>query len=148
MSSRRLSPAFGLLTPLALTLPLALFAIGCGGAGPQMGRVSGTVSHQGAPLTKGNITFVPSSPEGTYATSQIRPDGSYDLSTSEYGQGAVVGDYQVAVTDLAPEDIPDFIPREPVESKSQISPKYADISTSGLTATVKRGGNTFNFDLE
>jgi hypothetical protein len=148
VSIRIQSPIVRFLVAPLLAFPLAMIALGCGGSGPPMGRVSGTVSQQGTPLTKGNITFVPTSPDGVIATSQIGPDGTYQLSTAEYGPGAVVGDYQVAVTDISPDEVLDYIPKEPVESKSQISPKYGDVSTSGLTATVERGGNDFDFDLE
>lgn len=131
-----------------LGLSLTLLAFGCGGSGPQMGRVSGVVSQKGTPLTKGNITFVPTEPGGTIATSQIGSDGRYELETPQYGRGAVVGDYQIAVTDISPDEILDYIPKKAVENKSQLSPKYSDVRTSGLTAKVERGSNTFNFDLE
>lgn len=129
-------------------LLLAVAAAGCGSSGPQTGRVSGKITHKGEPLTKGNITFVPNAPDTPNAVSPIGPDGTYELTTSEYGRGAVVGDYKVAISGLAPSDILDYIPKEPVARKSPLSPKYEDTNTSGLTAKVERGSNTYNFDLD
>ncbi|RUL86269.1 hypothetical protein [Tautonia sociabilis] len=149
MSNRLLSPALRLAAGGSLSICLALIAAGCGSSGPTMGRVSGVVTHGGAPLTKGNVTFVPDDPDAPYATGQIGPDGSYTLATSEFGDGAVVGSYKVAISGLGPEDVLDYIPPDASDQpQSPISLKYADVNTSGLTATVERGSNTFNFDLE
>src|SRR5258708_2386637 len=92
---------------------LAIFAIalgfgpvvaGCGGSSvrPTMGRVHGTVSYEGKPLDKGRITFTPVSSDGisggTGAMSPIESDGSFDLTTFDTGDGAIVGQHIVTVT--------------------------------------------------
>jgi hypothetical protein len=116
-----------------------------------MGRVRGTVTVKGQPLTKGTITFVPTDEKHPNATSLIGPDGSYNLQTREPGDGAELGDYRVVVSGVANEEILDYIPKGKVKAKadkSGISAKYQDPEQSGLKATVKSGQNNFPFNLE
>jgi hypothetical protein len=114
-----------------------------------MGRVRGTVTVKGQPLTKGTITFVATDEKRPNATSMIGSDGSYDLQTREPGDGAELGDYHVVVSDVANSEILDYIPKKAVAKKAAlISPKYGSVDTSGLKATVAGGSNRKDFDLE
>ncbi|MEJ7638585.1 MAG: hypothetical protein WKF75_11580 [Singulisphaera sp.] len=70
--------------------------------GPPMGRVSGTVTFQGKPLEKGTVTFISTDSQRPNATGTIQA-GSYTLQTTEPGDGAVVGDYKIAVSDIDPD---------------------------------------------
>ncbi len=136
--------------PFTLTALLALLGSGCSKSGPPMGRVSGKVTVKGAPLTKGTITFVPTDAARPNATSLISVDGAYNLQSREPGDGAELGDYQVVVSSVGNAEILDYIPKGKDAKKTAaiISPKYESADTSGLKATVKSGGNTFDFDLE
>lgn len=118
---------------------------GCGSGGPTMGRVSGKVTYKGAPVAKGTITFVSKNPENRNATGQIGGDGSYTLQTFKNDDGAIVGDYSVTIY-ARDEVILDYIPQKPVPPKYLAPAKY-ETADSGLTATVKKGSNTINFDL-
>jgi hypothetical protein len=132
---------------------LAAQLLGCqGGNSLPMAKVAGTVKLDGAPLTKGNVRFMPDSGKGTQgpmATGQIGSDGKFVLTTSAPGDGAHVGFYKVAVSCW---DEPPFDPKNPTApppAKSLIPERYGDEKTSELTAEVKRGGpNEFTFDLK
>lgn len=134
---------------LTLAVAAGLFASGCGSGGPRMGRVSGTVTYQGEPLKAGTVTFIATDTQRPNATGTIEADGSYSLQTSVPGDGAVVGDYKVAISDLDPNDFNTEMPGMPLQiPKSAIPKQYTDAGTSGLTATVESGRNRFDFDLK
>jgi hypothetical protein len=91
-----------LLAALALT--------GCGSNnGLSLGRVQGKVTYKGEPLKFGTVSFVPDTSKGTggpIAMGNIKDDGSYVLSTSDAGDGAVVGHHKISVVGLDPTPIP------------------------------------------
>ena len=64
--------------------------------------VSGTVTYNGKPLEKGEISFVPDDPTGVGATGTIE-NGSYTLSTGGNKDGARAGKYKVTIS--AKEDV-------------------------------------------
>jgi len=114
-----------------------------------MGRVSGTVKAGGKPLEAGTVTFVSTDGQRPNATGAIQPGGTYTLQTVEPGDGAVVGDYKVAISDVDSTALNTALPGAPVAApKSAIPKKYQDANASTLTATVERGSNTKNFDLD
>jgi len=139
----KLAAALGLLVAASLGVP------GCGSSGErELARVRGTVAIKGQPLTRGRITFIPNEAGRPNATSSIAADGSYDLQTHEPGDGAELGEYRVAISDVATSEILDYIPKKKVERKATVSPKFASADSSGLTASVQRGSNQKNFDLD
>lgn len=126
---------------------LSLLLPACGSSGPEMASVSGKVTYEGNPVTKGTISFQPLDPAGRPAVGEIGPDGSYSLQTEVPGDGALLGEYRVAIT--AREDvILDYIPKKPVPPKLLVPKKYEDPGTSELKAVVKSGSNDFPFDLK
>jgi len=86
------------LGPLAVLVVLILSPWGCGPAGgprPPMGKVHGKVSYKGTPLPRGTISFSPvtgekGSSSAMAAVGEIGSDGSFDLTTFDTGDGAVV----------------------------------------------------------
>ena len=71
---------------------------GCGGSTDPAAPVStvpvkGTVTYQGKPLTGGTIKFEPEG-AGREAYGQIKPDGTYVLSTYKPDDGAVLGPHR------------------------------------------------------
>ncbi len=120
---------------------------GCGPGGPEMARVSGTVSYQGEPLSKGSISFVSTEPGRPNASGPI-VDGSYTLQTREPNDGAELGEYKIAITDIDPDAANTALPGEPIELVSTLPEKYQNPDQSGLTRTVESGRNTFDFNLE
>ncbi len=80
------------------------------------------------------------------ALGRIEPDGSYRLSTLGTNDGALPGEYQVAVSDQGE------FPAEVVDA-AQIAPqgvlpaRYATAHTSELTATVPPGSRRLVIDF-
>jgi hypothetical protein len=123
----------------AVVVPLA----GCGG-GPQTAEVKGKVTYKGKAVPNGTITFLPES--GPTATGELKPDGTYTLTTFRDGDGAIPGNYTVII--MAMQDTTSVLP----ESRSALPPpivpiKYTHQTTTDLRAEVKPGKNTFDFDL-
>ena len=144
----RLSTLFG----------LSVLLLGCGGVDPDkpaLGRVSGTVTYKGNPLTTGLVTFVPSggagAESGQTASGEIGKNGGYSLTTFESGDGAVLGPHNVLVqaregSTTTGKGMP--APGEVVKPpKSLIPEKYAKGGTSPLRFEVKAGSNTYNIEL-
>lgn len=135
---------------LAFAVAIPALVAGCGGSGgPEMAKVSGKVTYQGKPLTKGTISFISVDPSGSNANSVIGPDGSYTLQTTNPNDGAVVGEYRVIVSDIDPNALNTPAPGEPVKKQERTIPeKYEKPDTSGLTKKVVSGSNTFDIALE
>lgn len=125
---------------------VVLTPLGCGKGGPVMGRVSGTVTYKGQPVKKGTVSFVSTEATRRNATGQLDANGYYTLQTEEPGDGAEVGDYEVALYSHQ-EKILDYTPKTPVKPERTIPEKYENPKTSGLKKTVQSGSNKFDFDL-
>ncbi|MEW4562687.1 hypothetical protein AB1K70_09185 [Bremerella sp. JC770] len=120
--------------------------VGCGSSGNS--TVTGTITTtDGQVVTGGRITFTSVSPPVS-ASSRIAPDGTYELSSVEPGDGAPVGNYQVAIVSKISSVGGDRNGRSVATSKSLVHEKYADIETSELTAQVAPGSNTINFEVD
>jgi hypothetical protein len=142
----------------------AALLLGCEGdpGKPKLGRVSGKVTYNGNPVTKGLVTLVPSSGPGAKtgqsATGEIGSDGSYTLTTFTDGDGAVLGEHVILVQsreeDPAIEGhgmpIPDAQGRVKIKPpKSLVPERYASVDQSPLHFTVKEGDNSpLNIDLK
>ena len=138
---------------------------------PKTVPVTGTVSLKGQPVAEAQVVFKPkgNSPSATGLTDS---SGTYRLMTFDV-EGAVPGEYSVAIfkydqaTLAAPSSssssaetsqggMPDdYVPPgigAPIKTsgpKNLLPAKYADASTSRLTATVKESGeNRIDFNLE
>ncbi|MDR1383076.1 MAG: Ig-like domain-containing protein [Planctomycetaceae bacterium] len=129
---------------------------GCGNKGPSVRFVEGTVTFEGKPVSKADVCFTPKSVDGIPATGITDANGVYHLTSAqggEFSKGAVAGEYDVRIMKyldldaVAPENpqIGDIVPL--AKPKHHLPEKYADVKTSGLSATVKKGKNTLNFDL-
>lgn len=72
---------------------------GCGPGGGPIGKVNGKIVAGGQPVTGGSLTFAPieSSKENpaSPASGQVKPDGTFVLSTNKEGDGAAVGKHRV-----------------------------------------------------
>jgi len=133
---------------LGVALMCALAATGCGSSGPTMGRVSGTVTYQGKPIEKGTVTFISTDGERPNATGPIE-GGSYTLQTSEPGDGAVVGEYKIAVSDIDPNAYITALPGAPAKKpKSGLPKQYLNADTSGMTFKVESGSQTKDIELK
>lgn len=123
--------ASGLLTALT----------GCDSSG---GKVSGKVTIDGAPLTKGDISFAPVE-AGPIATGKIDAGGNYTLNVGTK-KGIPPGKYRVTI--VAVEAVP-ASPENPMPLPKLLTPaKYNNSETSELTAEVKAGSNSIPFELK
>lgn len=125
---------------------MALTPLACSGSGPEMARVSGTVTYNGKPVPKGTVSFVSTEPGRRNATGMLDENGYYRLQTENPGDGAEVGDYDVTIYSHD-EKILDYKPKVPVKAERLVPAKYEDPKTSGLKRTVKSGSNTYDFPL-
>lgn len=152
---------------IAVSVSALVVVLGCGDDGSGLGRrykVTGKVTYKGAPVAHGTVNFLPTKPlppEGRAATGEIK-DGFYSLTTAGDNDGALPGDYNVAIVAL---DIDvasaasskaeggmihqgDAAHQKAIKNAKQLIPsKYTTGETSGLKATVDGSPKTFNFDL-
>ena len=141
---------------------LLLVVIGCGDPTGLEKRypVSGTVTYNGQPVPKGNVYFVPVDPKGRSASGSIEQDGSYRLTTAAEGDGALPGEYKVAVIaqDIDMTEVlkeagggagrqSETFRKATQQAKSLIPKKYSDPETSGLRKTVEARSNTIDIQL-
>jgi hypothetical protein len=122
-------------TSRLLTVAVLLAAAGCG---QRLHRVQGKVTYSdGTPVTEGLVVFESIQEPIRTARGDIRPDGSYELSTHKPGDGVAAGKYRVLV---APRTDPNAIdkPKPPPFDR-----RYSEFATSGLELEVKPGTNEF-----
>lgn len=122
---------------------IAMFLVtGCGsGDQPELGQVYGTITMDDAPLAGVEVLFGPKGFRSSAGYTDA--EGHYTLYYLAGVEGAVLGEHRVEV-------------RTPIEDESDpeaeanfvenIPPKYN--SQSELTAVVKAGDNTINFNLD
>jgi hypothetical protein len=152
---------------IALGVSAMVVVLGCGdesGLGRRY-KVTGKVTYNGAPVAHGSVNFIPTKPappEGRAAAGEIK-DGKYSLSTAGGGDGALAGDYNVAIVamdiDMSSaasskaeggrihEGDPAY--QKAVKAAKKLIPdKYGLSETSGLKATVDSSGKEHNFELK
>lgn len=139
----------------AVLVGLGLAGCGESSGRPPLGRVSGTVTYNGKPVTSGSVNFTPVSgrggDSGQPAIGQIESDGSYTLTTFDTGDGAVLGQHTVTVEtrDMSKFRVPKRGERIKYElPKMTIPPKYSDPKTTPLRYTVEPGSKTIDLDLK
>lgn len=138
---------------------------GCGGGDLPVNLVTGQVTLDGEPVADALVTFIPLAQGGMYASGMTDQGGMFRLNTNagsaRPGGGAMAGDYAVTVAKQErpaaipgassdPEDpsIDESAARKGPKPKYIIPKDYGSKETSGLTATVGEGNNTFEFKLE
>ncbi|WLD15068.1 hypothetical protein [Planctellipticum variicoloris] len=131
---------------------LALTVSGCGGDGRlPTAPVSGTVTFESAPVPTGSLLFVPEG-GGPSAQGNLDADGHYTLGTYTTNDGAILGRFKVMITAFTQPTGGAGLPEDTIKGDaapiSLISEVYGDLENSGLTATVVKGKNTIDFDLE
>lgn len=128
---------------VAICVSTGLIA-GCGSSTSKpSGSVSGRVTFQGQPVTSGVVNLM-SKTLGAGASAPLGEDGKYRLNDP-----LEVGDYKVMITPPPPAPPrPEDGPPKPRPTASDIPNKYRTEATTDLTATVKAGSNTFDFDMK
>jgi hypothetical protein len=138
---------------------LVLFGfIGCSNSdGPKTEYVEGNVTFNGQPLPKALVVFHPVNDTGIAASGTTNEQGIFRLTSLRGGApnaGTVVGEYRVSVS--RNKDEPASFREEKNASgtdkipvfESLIPIKYNNPAKSGLTATVEKKKNQFQFSLE
>lgn len=109
---------------------------------PRTFPVKGTVMYNGKPVPKGTVLFTPVS-GGPTATGELNEEGTYRLTTYKPGDGAVLGEYRVAI--MAMEGPLQGDP--PIAPPPIIPDKYSSLALSDLKANVHEGDNVCDFTL-
>jgi hypothetical protein len=132
-----------LLLVVACALPV-LTAAGCQGRG----NVHGKVTYNGKPVVFGTVLF-----HGKDGLRQgnISPDGSYAVRDVAAGEArAAVNSPNPRGIELYPNKNPKYKqePYPDVPGWFAIPNKYEDVSTSGLSYTIKGGSNQIDIELK
>ena len=140
--------------PILWLAPLALLvSAGCGGSGPEMIPVGGSVKFSDGTVPQGEVAVVrfepvqPSDAGGAAgeaeirkgASGDIRPDGSFTLTTVAPGDGVIPGRYKVCFTVLET-----YVGEEPL-----VPAQYRNAQTTPFEVTVgPDGASQTEFVLE
>jgi hypothetical protein len=125
----------------------ALFLAGCGSDGvyPVEGQVQWK---DGSPANEiaGSLIFFENAEKRTRSQGQIKPDGSFQLTTNKENDGAPAGEHTVLLIEVGRKSLggPDASAIAP----SKIDTRYATPGTSDLHATVKSGTNKITLTVE
>lgn len=124
----------------ALCLMTVCLLAGCSGGSadtPELGLVSGTITLDAKPLPRASISFEPKS--GAPSVGMTDNEGHYELAYSPDTKGALPGQHTVRISKFGD-------PGSPDDTVDQVPAKFNQ--NSKLTAEVKAGENTINFDLD
>jgi hypothetical protein len=140
---------FHFLGALVVPLLLSCGAIGCTPRGDETAPVSGVVEYDGKPLSGFKNAAVVLTPKGgRLATGTISPtDGTFELSTYEDGDGAVVGPATLSVTATIDDPNAGKIEGRHQPVKFIIPEKFGDRDTSGLSYEVMSDENFLRIKL-
>lgn len=128
------------MAAIALTALVAF--CGCGGSqdGAELGLVTGTVTLDGAPVQYVLVRFEPKG--AAMSSGATDASGRYELRYANGAKGAVLGTHTVRIEGL---DAAEAAEIEGGAKPVNIPARY-NLATT-LTAEVKAGDNTINFDL-
>ena len=137
------------VTRLALA---ACFILGCGSHNPPTYPVTGKVVLPGDKTLQygGEIVFISTDgPKRMRASAVFGPDGKFELSTFAPGDGAVEGNYEVAVIPTVPDELEGKISeREYDKLAEQIDARFLNPSASGLKFSVSAETSPHDFRVE
>jgi hypothetical protein len=122
-------------------LLLATAALGCSqSGGPQLGKVTGTVTLDGAPVEGAGLEFI--GEVGAVGYGRTDSSGNYYVSFGNSRTGAPVGKNLVRIT--AGDNV--TVGGKKFQSKEVFPKRYN--ANSDLYVDVKSGSNTFDFKCE
>jgi hypothetical protein len=125
--------------------------------GPQPEFVEGNVTFNGQPLTNALVVFHPVYDTGIAASGTTNEQGIFQLTSLRGGgknAGTVAGEYRVSISRNKDEPVSFREEKNAGGTEkipifdSLIPVKYNDPAKSGLTATVEKKKNQFQFSLE
>lgn len=127
---------------------------GCGPRGPVVAFVEGEVVLDGKAVEGATVSFSPTDASGLPALGKTDASGRFNLTSTRGGTpngGAVVGRYAVSVSkigyDLGGKQPPADGDYSGVPVRHFVPAAYGEASSSGLSAEVARGRNSFRFEL-
>ena len=140
-----------------LTVPhvgLILGVLGCltGCGSSDWGRVEGVVTLEGQPVGPGTLVFEPVGTDGKAGPSSmghLNAQGEYRLMSAgkkKGKEGAPVGDYRVTIMGGDSSSLAEEMTTQD-EAQSLIPARYQS-PEAGLTAKIKAGKQTIDFDLK
>ena len=113
----------------------------CGKSGPNIARVSGTVTRGGHPVTKIEVNF--DTEDGRPSVGKTDADGNYTLDYDRERKGALIGTHKVWVK---------FVQRNPLDEANgdmnAILQKYGDRKTTPLQVEVKEDNQVIPLELD
>ena len=114
-----------------------LLLAGCGSRGPRMYPVTGEVVFDDGVALQGGIVEFTAVEQEISSTGRIGPDGKFQLTTINDGDGAVAGEHRAIVI----ASFGDGLVAHSHNAKTLRRPakKFANYKTSGLKFTVKPG---------
>ena len=121
---------------LAIGLTLLTVVAGCSDR-PRRVPVSGQVTIDGAPVTRGVVRVIP--PDARAAMGDIDAQGRFTLTTFDPGDGCVVGTHRVEVVAF---DHP-----TPGQTRLLVPEKYNNQAKSGLVLTITGPTDKVHLDL-
>lgn len=124
--------------PLLLVLALATSLVGCT-RHSDLGSVRGKVTLDGQPLGSAFVVFSPTT-HGTTSYGRTDSVGKYEMMFTDNEKGAWIGENLVRISTA------DLDRGGGAGPKERVPVVYNHETT--LKADVKRGGNTFDFDLK
>ncbi len=129
-------------TPIIATLiGLSGLLLGCSSKGPKLVPVSGQVVFEDSVAMQGGtieFTSIAATPEeGISSRGTIGPDGKFQLTTIQEGDGAVAGEHRAIVIVNFGAGLIEH--NHDAKTLRQPDKKFAKYSTSGLKFTVKAG---------
>lgn len=146
----------GKLGLVCLSFVITITCLGCGGSDlPDLGSVQGVVTMDGNPLGNVRVSFQPEEGRGSSGTTDA--SGKYELVYRTNEPGALLGNHKVSITTvrdeaeeaeaIVPLSDDDSAPRQkPVRKFKETVPAKYNAKTE-LTAEVKSGSNTIDFEL-
>lgn len=141
------SPDHFCLTTLVVLAACAGLS-GCGDASPRTYPVRGKVVFaDGTPLSTGGVVLSESASDGSAAVNArgaIAPDGTFELTTFNPGDGAVPGKHRVLVR--AQRD-PTIFLEHGIPPKPVIDPRLEQYDTSELQFTVEEKSNDLTIEV-
>jgi hypothetical protein len=130
---------------LALTTVPLLLAVGCSSrlpADPSFYPTRGKITLNSSPVRWGRIHFSPADTSGRDCWADIGDDGSYSVRTYVDGDGAAAGHYNVYI-----EPYSVLIQGKKKGEPTRYPARYTNENKPELSADVKEGDNTINFEL-
>lgn len=134
--------------------------VGCGRRGPAVEMVEGTVVLDGQPVEGATVLFssdAGGADRGLPAAGRTGRDGVFHLNAAggaAFGAGTKMGDYVVTIVKQDHDPVPPPDPNAPPSGPPNVKvwdvlpAVYKHTVTTPLRATVKKGKNTFRFELD